>query len=63
MKSKLFFLIFYSLTYLERAWAGGGAEGEQEKESQAAPEIMTWAEIKNLTFNQLSYPGAPKSSF
>ena len=24
------------------------------------PEIMTWAETKSQTFNQMSHPGAPK---
>ena len=58
-----------------QSWGGGGeAEGEDERESQAGsvlcaeprhrawspdPEIMTWAEIKTWTLNQLSPPGAP----
>ena len=53
----------------------GGVEGDGKRESQADlalsmepdmtllshdPEIMTRAEIKSRTLNQLSHPGAPK---
>ena len=49
-----------------------GAEREGERESQADSEepdvgleltnsgIMTWAEIKSWTLNQLRHPGAPQ---
>ena len=67
------FLIFFR----ERVRAGWGvAERERGDPKQSPrpawspvwdsishPEIMTWAEIKSWTFNQLSHVGAPKDSF
>ena len=74
-KNKLVFcLLFFKFIYFERESAcGGGAEREEERDSQAIAgaelnvglhlmncEIMTSAKIKSWMLKGLSHPGTPE---
>ena len=76
MGNKLFFPFLKFFIYL---WETERGEGQKERETQnpkqlqgtehdvglklTNSEIVTWAEIKSQTLNQLSFPGAPVSVF